>query len=147
MPSHLPTAAISRRVAETVGRSIGAPNSSAIIERILTSLRESESAIPFSKARARPSQSRKVPLFSTTAATGRTTSAIAVTELWEISSDTTKEFSNCESAWLEISAGSTPPITTASSALTSSLARFNASKISEVERPGVIGSEGTDHAV
>ena len=53
---------------------------------------------------------------STTAATGRTTSAIAVTAEWDISSETTKVFSNCDRAESEISSGSTPPITTASSA-------------------------------
>jgi hypothetical protein len=54
-----------------------------------TSLRLCESATAESNARARPSQFRKLPLFSVIAATGRTTSATAVTELEAISSETT----------------------------------------------------------
>ena len=68
------------------------PIASAIIERIRTSLRFCESTTASSNARARPSQLRKLPLFSVIAATGRTTSATAVTELGAISSDTTKDF-------------------------------------------------------
>ena len=63
-----------------------------------TSLRLCESATAESKARARPSQLRKLPLFSVIAATGRTTSATAVTELGAISSETTKDFLRAASA-------------------------------------------------
>ena len=67
--------------------------SSASIERIRTSLLVRESGTAASKYLALDSQLIKVPLFSTTAATGRTTSAIWVTALWRISSETIKAFS------------------------------------------------------
>ena len=57
-PSHSPREEISRAVAATVGRLIGAFISSASMESIRTSLRESDSSIPFSKLRPRPCQSR-----------------------------------------------------------------------------------------
>ena len=68
-------------VAATVGRLIGVPISSAIIERIRTSLLESESAMALSNVLTLPCQSWNEPLFSITAATGSTTSATAVTAL------------------------------------------------------------------
>ena len=65
-----------------------------------------------------------------------------MTALCEISSETTNELSIWESASDEISSGSTPPSTTASSERLLRLCR-----ISEVERPGSAGSVPTPHAV
>ena len=62
------------------------------MERMRTSLRVSDSSMAVSKERGRPSQFTKVPLFSTTAATGSTTFAISVIALWRISSETTNAF-------------------------------------------------------
>ena len=108
-----------------------------------TSLRLCESATAESNARARPSQLRKLPLFSVIAATGNTTSATAVTELGAISSETTNDFLSASSAVRECgrSCASTPPTTTASRSPDAS-----ASMISVDVRPGVVGSDSTPHA-
>ena len=92
------------------------PISSARAERILTSLRLRESPTAAVNARWRPSQLMNVPYFSVTAATGRTTSAISVTEEWAISSDTTNAFFMASVARTASgrSAISTPPTTRAS---------------------------------
>ena len=91
------------------------PISSAIIERILKSLRFSESATAASNERGRPSQLRNEPDFSVTAATGKTTFARAVTALGAISRETTNALSSAESAaWLlSPSNGSTAPTNSA----------------------------------
>ena len=114
------------------------------MERIRRSLRVSESVIAFSNVRGRPSQLRYEPLFSETAATGRTTSATAVIAECEISSETRKVdgLRSCPSASLEISSGSTPPTTRA--LMRPSLA---ASRISHVAFPAVAGRDSTPHAL
>ena len=53
------------------------------------------------------------PLFSTTAATGKTTCAISVISLSRISRETTNFFESESLASAEISNGSTPPTNTA----------------------------------
>ena len=144
LPSHFPRESNSFFAEVTEGREMGFAISSAIIDKIRTSLLDVINApsIACSKLLSRPSQSRNEPAFSVTAATGRTTSAIAVTALWEISRETTNVLSNCPSASAEISAGSTPPTTTASSPPS----EFNAERIPDVDRPGSVGSESTPHA-
>ena len=114
-PSQIPREAISRAAAETVPSEIVFPSASAIIERIRTSLRLSESATAASNARALPVQFRNEPLFSVTAATGKTTSARSVTALGAISSETTNAFLSAESVSEELSrsSGSIPPTTSA----------------------------------
>ena len=120
------------------------PSASAIIERIRTSLRFSESATAASNARALPVQLRNDPLFSVTAATGNTTSARSVTALGAISSETTKAFFRAESVSDELSrsSGSTPPTTSALSS-----PELMAETISLVERPTFAGTDATDHAL
>ena len=77
------------------------------------------------------------------AATGKTTSATAVTELGAISSETTNDFFRAAIASRECgrSCASTPPTTTASRSPDAS-----ASMICVDVRPGVAGSESTPHA-
>ena len=125
----------------TVGSLIGVPISSANIERILKSLRFSESTAA-SKLRARPSQLTKLPLFSATAATGRTTFAISVIALFRISRETTNAFTSPSCKCAEISSGSTPPTNTAS--MSPLCKPFN---ISLVSRPRFVGRVETPHAV
>ncbi|CAB4751546.1 unannotated protein [freshwater metagenome] len=104
----------------------------------------SESATAVSKARALPVQLRNDPLFSVTAATGKITSARSVTELGAISSETTNAFLSAErvSDELSRSSGSTPPTTSALSS-----PELIAEIISLVERPKVVGTDATDHAL
>jgi len=124
--------------AVTVPRFKEIPISSAIIERILRSLRLRESATAASNERARPSQFKNDPDFSVTAATGKTTFARAVTALGAISSETTKALSSAASAaWLlSPSRGSTPPTSNAPT-----WPAFTASIICAVERPTSDGIE------
>ena len=114
-PSHFPIDAISLIAAVTVPKFSELPISSAIIERIRRSLRLRESLTAASNARGRPSQLRKDPDFSVTAATGRTTSARSVTALGAISSETTNALSRAAKVaeLLAPSSGSTPPTTSA----------------------------------
>ncbi len=86
-----------------------------------------------SKKRALPSQLRKVPGFSATAATGRTTSARSVTSLGRSSSDTTNPASS-SAARARVGSGRSATSTPATSSAWSS-PRAAASTISPVSRP------------
>ena len=120
---------------------MGVPISSANIERILTSLRVRDSGIAVSNDLERPSQFIKLPLFSTTAATGSTTFAISVIALFRISSETTNAFFNPSWWCAEISRGSTPPTRSASI-----FPSCRSLRIASVSRPSALGSASTPHA-
>ena len=89
--------------------------------------------------RTRPSQLTNAPTFSACGATGRTTSATAVTAESRISSETTKVLARASSTpgWLR-SAGSTPPMTSASISPEQA-----ASMMPSVSRAAVSGSPTT----
>ena len=90
-----------------------------------------------SKGRIRPSQSRNAPDFSTTGATGKTTSASSVTALSRSSRLTTNGAASMAAnaaAGSGRSAGSTPPISSAPSSPVRAAAR-----IADVSRPGRCG--------
>ncbi len=97
-----------------------------------------------SNIRTRPSQLRKVPDFSATAATGKTTSARAVTAVGRSSSETRKPTSF--SAWRARfgSGRSSTPTPATSSAPSSPVAA--ASMIRPVSRPGREGSSASRHS-
>ena len=116
------------------------PSSRANSPRTSASLSAPGVGMTAPKLRSRPSQLRKVPAFSVTTATGRTTSASAVTSVWRVSSETTNcAFSIAAIRSPSTSSGETPPTTSPL------IADPVAATISEVLRPS-IGSKPASSA-
>ena len=141
-PDHSPSCAISSPAASAVGRFRSTPSSSARNPRT----RRSGVALVCSagsNGRIRPSQLTNAPPFSTTGATGKTTSARSVTALSRssrLSTNGAASIAARAASGSGRSASSTPPT---SSAPNSPLRA--ASMMPAVSRPGVLGSSPTCH--
>ena len=138
-PRQVPSAASSARAAATSGRPRCTSIWSAIAPRTYRSVRTSGTRSAGPNEPPRPSQFTNVPAFSATAATGKTTSARAVTALARSSRLTTNGAISiaCSAACGSgRSAGSTPATTRAPSSPSAA-----AASISAVLRPCSSGSE------
>ena len=113
-PSHGPISTIRRRASAEVRKPSGRPSSSAIPARTRASGRALGLTKTASNARTRPSQFTNMPALSVTGATGKTTSAAAVTSVSRCSRATTKLAASRAARNADgsaVSSGSTPPTT------------------------------------
>src|SRR4051794_2943334 len=113
-PSHGPISVIARWASAVVRNPSGRPSSSAIPASTRASGRALGLVNTASKGRVRPSQFTNIPALSVTAATGKTTSAAAVTSVSRSSRATTNRAAPRaarNAAGSEVSSGSTPPTT------------------------------------